>query len=59
MAAMCTRQNLLTQASLGASIRPAIAIKVTPSSINFGELTPGQISEGNNLTVKNKGGFRG
>jgi len=52
VAAMCTRQSLLTQASLGASIRPAIAIKVTPSSINFGELAPGQISEGHKGKLK-------
>ncbi len=43
--------------SLGASIRPAIAIEVTPSSMDFGELAPGQTSSGNELLVKNKGGY--
>ena len=42
---------------LGASIRPAIAIEVTPSNIDFGELSPGETSDGSNLTVKNKGSF--
>jgi hypothetical protein len=42
--------------SLGASIRAAIAIEVTPSSMDFGELAPGQTSKGNNLAIKNKGG---
>jgi hypothetical protein len=42
---------------LGASIRPAIAIEVTPSSMDFGELAPGETSKGRNLTVNNKGSF--
>lgn len=42
---------------LGASIRSAIAIEVTPSNIDFGELSPGETSSGSNLTVKNKGSF--
>lgn len=42
---------------LGVSIRPAVAIEVTPSSMDFGELAPGETSSGNNLTVKNKGGY--
>ncbi len=42
---------------LGASIRAAIAIEVTPSSMDFGELASGQTSKGNNLTVRNKGGY--
>jgi hypothetical protein len=42
---------------LGASIRPAIAVEVTPSSMDFGELAPGETSSGNNLTVRNKGSF--
>jgi hypothetical protein len=41
---------------LGATIRPAIAIEVTPSDLNFGVLEPGGTSEGKNLKVKNKGG---
>jgi hypothetical protein len=43
--------------SLGATIRPAIAIEVTPSAIDFGDLEPGGTSDGKNLTVRNKGGF--
>ncbi len=42
---------------LGATIRPAIAIEVTPSEIDFGELEPGQTSDGKNLKVKNKGSY--
>jgi hypothetical protein len=45
--------NVLSE--LGASIRATIAIEVTPSSMDFGELAPGQTSEGNNLTVRNRG----
>ncbi len=43
--------------SLGASIRPAIAIEVTPSAIDFGDLEPGGTSDGKNLTVRNRGGY--
>jgi len=43
--------------SLKTNIIPAIAIEVTPSNINFGELSPGETSSGNNLTVNNKGGY--
>jgi hypothetical protein len=42
--------------SLRTTIIPAVAIEVTPSSINFGELSPGETSGGNTLTVTNKGG---
>jgi hypothetical protein len=43
--------------TLGATIRPAIAIEVTPSAIDFGDLEPGGTSDGKNLTVRNKGGY--
>jgi hypothetical protein len=43
--------------SLGAKIRPAIAIEVTPSAIDFGDLEPGGTSDGKNLTVRNEGGY--
>lgn len=43
--------------SLRTNIMPAIAIEVSPSSINFGELSPGETSSGSSLTVRNKGGF--
>jgi hypothetical protein len=43
--------------SLGATIRPAIAIEVTPSAIDFGDLEPGGTSDGKNLKVRNKGSY--
>ncbi len=43
--------------SLRTNIIPAIAIEVSPSSINFGELSPGETSGGSSLTVRNRGGF--
>ncbi len=43
--------------SLKTNILPAIAIEVSPSSIDFGELSLGETSSGNDLIVKNKGGF--
>jgi hypothetical protein len=42
--------------SLGVTIRPAIAIEVTPSAVDFGDLEPGGTSDGKNLTVRNKEG---
>ena len=42
---------------LGATIRPAIAIEVTPSAIDFGNLEPGGTSDGKDLKVRNKGGY--
>lgn len=42
---------------LSVNIRPSISIEVTPSSMDFGELAPGQTSDGSNLLLKNKGGF--
>ena len=42
---------------LGATIRPSIAIEVTPSDLNFGVLEPGGTSDGKNLKVKNKGSY--
>ncbi len=42
---------------LVATIKPAMAIEVTPSAIDFGDLEPGGTSEGKNLKVMNKGGY--
>jgi hypothetical protein len=42
---------------LSVNIRPSISIEVTPSSMDFGELAPGQTSNGSNLMLKNKCGF--
>jgi hypothetical protein len=43
--------------SLRTNIIPALAIEVSPSSIDFGELSPGETSGGSSLTVMNKGGY--
>jgi hypothetical protein len=60
LAVLVLKHRTISQANqtvhLGASIRPAIAIEVTPSSINFGELSPGETSSGKNLNVVNRGG---
>jgi hypothetical protein len=52
-----TGEGANASVSLGASIRPAIAIEVTPSAIDFGDLEPGGTSDGKNLTVRNEGGY--
>ena len=41
--------------SLTAYIIPAISIEVTPSSVNFGSLGPGEISANKEIDIKNKG----
>jgi hypothetical protein len=43
--------------SLKTNIIAAIAIEVSPSSIDFGVLSPGETSGGNTLTVRNRGGY--
>jgi hypothetical protein len=43
--------------SLGADIMPAIALVVTPSAIDFGELSPGETSGVHTLTLNNTGGY--
>ena len=45
------------QVSLSATIVTAISIKVTPDSINFGNLTPGYTSDTHTITIENKGGL--
>ena len=42
--------------SLGATIRPAISIEVTPGTLNFGTLAPGQTSGEQTLGLSNTGG---
>jgi hypothetical protein len=49
--------TLNASVSLRTNIIPAIAIEVSPSSINFGELSPGETSVGSSITVRNNGGF--
>ena len=41
--------------SLNTTILPAISFKVSPSSVEFGELSPGKVSSSQNLTLKNSG----
>ena len=41
--------------SLNTTILPAISFKVSPSSVEFGELSPGKVSASQNLTLKNSG----
>ena len=41
--------------SLGASIIPAVSIEVTPDTLNFGTLAPGQTSSEQNLGISNTG----
>ena len=44
--------------SLNTTILPAISIKVSPSSLEFGELSSGKVSASQNLTLKNSGSCR-
>jgi hypothetical protein len=41
--------------SMKAVIKPAVSIVVTPSNVNFGTLAPGDVSDKNQLKIKNKG----
>jgi len=41
--------------TLGATIRPVVSIEVTPDSMYFGKIAPGEASDKNNITVKNRG----
>ena len=43
--------------SLNTTIFPAISFRVSPSSVDFGELSPGTVSASQNLTLKNSGGY--
>ena len=43
--------------SMTTNIIPAIALVVTPGSIEFGVLSPGETSEAHTLTLENNGGF--
>ncbi len=46
-----------SKVSLGANIIPAISLVVTPESIDFGKLSPGQTSYAHTLTLNNTGGY--
>lgn len=41
--------------SLKTVIKPAVSIEITPSSVNFGSLGPGEISANHQILIKNKG----
>jgi hypothetical protein len=41
--------------ALGATIRPVVSIEVTPDSLYFGKIAPGETSDKNNITIKNRG----
>jgi hypothetical protein len=41
--------------TLGATIRPVVSIEVTPDSLYFGKIAPGEASDKNNITVENRG----
>ena len=41
--------------SLNTTILPAISLNVSPSSLDFGELSPGNVSNSQNFTLKNSG----
>ncbi|HUV46038.1 MAG TPA: hypothetical protein VMW45_03110, partial [Dehalococcoidia bacterium] len=45
------------QVSLSANVVPAISIKISPLSIDFGNLVPGHTSDAHTLSIENKGGM--
>ena len=50
-------EGVSSSVSMSVEIRPAISLVVTPGSIDFGELAPGETSGVNLLTLGNTGGF--
>jgi parallel beta-helix repeat protein len=51
-----TPVSVSSDVSLGATILPAISIEVTPDTLNFGTLAPGQTSSEHILDISNTGG---
>ena len=51
------KEGVSSTVSLGADIIPAIGLVVTPGSIEFGVLSPGETSGAHTLTLENTGGF--
>ena len=49
--------GISSSVSMSVEIIPAISLVVTPGSIDFGELGPGETSSVNVLTLENTGGF--
>jgi len=50
-----TGDGTSSSVSLSANIKPAISFVVTPDNIDFGELSPGETSGAQSLTLENKG----
>jgi hypothetical protein len=57
LTASAKHTGVSSSVSLGASIIPAISLVVTPGSIDFGKLSPGQTSSAHTLTLNNTGGY--
>jgi len=51
-----TGEGTQAQVSLSANVVPAISIKISPLSIDFGNLVPGHTSDAHTLSIENKGG---
>ncbi|MFV9631975.1 MAG: hypothetical protein ACNYWM_13040, partial [Methanosarcinales archaeon] len=49
-------QGASSSVSLSVEIKPAISFVVTPDNINFGDLSPGETSDAQTLTLENNGG---
>ena len=52
-----TGEGTQAQVSLSANVVPAISIKISPLSIDFGNLVPGHTSNAHTLSIENKGGM--
>ena len=52
-----TGEGTQAQVSLSANVVPAISIKISPLSIDFGNLVPGRTSNAHTLSIENKGGM--
>lgn len=50
-------EGVSSSVSLSVDIKPAISLEVTPNNIDFGDLSPGETSNAQTLTLKNKGGY--
>jgi len=55
--AQVEHSGVSSSVSMTTNIIPAIALVVTPGSIEFGKLSPGETSGAHTLTLKNTGGF--
>jgi hypothetical protein len=50
-------EGVSSSVSMSTNIIPAVALVVTPGSIEFGELSPGETSAAHTLTLENTGGY--